>query len=357
MSEQDDKDVTNNIATDAAQAASSEPVLTDDEKSALLDGVASGKIEVQSSDGWQYASVAPFVISSRARLKSNSMPRLDSLNEQLAKQLAESCSNLLQAELEITARTTRCKPFGDFCEAWPSRSVAISFTASPLTGKALVVVDSVLIGPLVETFFGGNSPESIAHNQAAHSRGSLSIVQLFAVETLGILQTVWEPLKKLAPKREEMRVGLDLVDAISAGERVIISEFEVSLGAKGEDRGSFCIVWPEASLAPLRAALAGNARERDPAEDARWEKILRRRLPEVVVGLSSTVGQVRMSLRDVMRLKEGDIIGIDAPRVATVNAQGIPLIEGRYGVQAGRNAIETVAWLEPQIAIQRVKGH
>ncbi|MBT8085372.1 MAG: hypothetical protein HKN35_13225 [Woeseia sp.] len=327
-----------------------EAVLTDDEKNALIEGVASGEIEVQSAAGTRYATVTPFVIASRARLKSNSMPRLNGINEQFAKNLSECLSNLLQAELEIRALSTRLQPFGDFCEAWPARSVAVAFSAPPLAGKGLIVVDSVLIGPLVEAFYSGNSLESVAHNEAAHSPGSLSVVQLFATEALGILREVWSPLQELSPAREALRVGLEMVDAIAAGERVIHSEFELSLGDKPDERGSFCVVWQESSLAPLRPALAGDARERDPAEDARWHKILQRRMPEVVVGLSSTVGHVRMTLGDVMRLQAGDVIGIDTPRVATVKAQGIPLLEGRFGVHAGRNAIETVAWLEPKIA-------
>ena len=55
-----------------------------------------------------------------------------------------------------------------------------------------------------------------------------------------------------------------------------------------------------------------------------------------------------MTLGDLVNLTPGDVIGIDTPRVATVFAHGVPLIEGRFGVQAGRNAVEAVAWLEPQ---------
>ena len=38
----------------------SENVLTDDEVDALLDGVESGEVEVQSAQGPRYASVTPF---------------------------------------------------------------------------------------------------------------------------------------------------------------------------------------------------------------------------------------------------------------------------------------------------------
>ncbi|MCB1845473.1 MAG: hypothetical protein KDI09_21065, partial [Halioglobus sp.] len=161
-----------------------EQVLSDDEKNALLDGVSSGAVEVHSADGPQYAAVKPFVIGPRARIVSNSFPRLESINAQLASRLADSVSAMLQVEVDITPRAIRQRSFADFCEDGPARCLAIGFTAAPLTGEALVLIDSELVSPLVEAFFGGNSPESLACNEAAHSPGALSIVHLFVRELL-----------------------------------------------------------------------------------------------------------------------------------------------------------------------------
>lgn len=323
-----------------------EPVLSDDEKNALLEGVESGAVEVTSADGAQYANVSPFVIGPRAHLKRNSLPRLVGMNEQLAQRLAAACEDLLQAPATVAANGIRRQAFGELRDLWPARSVAVAFTAPPLPGEALVVVDPVLIGPLVEAFFGGNSPESTAHNEAAHSAGALSTVQLFVNELLAVLREVFAPLREIAPKRGASYLGLDLVEAIGEGDAVIASEFELSLGEEGAQSGSFCLMFSEAGLAPVRAGLEGKRRDRDAAEDARWGKVLRARLPEVVVPLASNVGRARMTLGEVVALKPGDVIGIDTPRVATLLAAGVPLLEGRFGVQAGRNAIETVSWLE-----------
>jgi flagellar motor switch protein FliM len=326
----------------------SEQVLSDDEKNALLDGVSSGAVEVQSADGPQYASVKPYVIGPRARIVSNSFPRLDSMNGLLASQVAGSVAALLQAEVEITAGAIRKTVFADYSELWPARSLCIGFSAAPLTGQGLIVMDSVLVGPLVEAFFGGNCPEAVASTDTAHSPGARSIVHLFARELLGTLREVWLPLRELKVERTSTHAGLDLVEAIGAGDAVIASEFEVAIGEESVQRGAFSIVWPASTVAPLRAALEGKPRDRNAAEDQRWEQALRRRLADVVVDLSSNVGHASMTLGDLVKLTPGDVIGIDTPRVATVLAHGIPLIEGRFGVQAGRNAVEAVAWLSLQ---------
>ncbi len=326
----------------------SEQVLSDDEKNALLDGVSSGAVEVQSADGPQYAMVKPFVIGPRARIVSNSFPRLDSMNAQLAAKVSDNVTALLQAEVEISAGAIRQQVFADYCELWPARSLAIGFSAAPLTGDGMLVMDSVLVGPLVEAFFSGNCPEAVASTDTAHSSGALSIAHLFSREVLSVLRDVWLPLRELGVERTSTQVGLELVESIAPGDTVIASEFEVSIGEESVQRAAFSIVWNATTVAPLRAALEGKPRDRNVAEDQRWEKALRRRFADVVVDLSSNVGHARMNLGDLVKLAPGDVIGIDTPRVATVLAHGIPLLEGRFGVQAGRNAVEAVAWLEPQ---------
>lgn len=325
-----------------------EQVLSDDEKNALLEGVSSGAIEVQSADGPQYKTVKPYVIGPRARIVSNSFPRLESMNEQFASRLAESTAGLLQVEVDISARAIRQQVFADYSELWPARCVVVGFTAAPLPGEALIVFDSELVSPLVEAFFGGNSPESEASTDTAHSAGALSILQLLVREIFTAMHAVWLPLRDLKTERAETRIGLDLVESIAPAESIIASEFEVTIGEGNEQRASFSVVWPVNTVASLRPALEGKRRDRDHAEDQRWEKVLRRRMIDVIVDLSSNVGHARMTLGELVNLAPGDVIGIDTPRVATVLAHGVPLIEGRFGVQAGRNAVEAVAWLESQ---------
>ena len=68
----------------------------------------------------------------------------------------------------------------------------------------------------------------------------------------------------------------------------------------------------------------------------------------VVVQLTTNVGQSELTLGELINLMPGDVIEIDNPQKATVLAQCVPLIAGRLGVHQGRNAVETIEWLDPQ---------
>ena len=79
-----------------------EPVLSDEEKEALLDGIASGDVEVHSTDGPRYAEVSDFVISPRAHIVTNGYPRLDLLNAQMSALMSKTAEKLLNVPVRVT---------------------------------------------------------------------------------------------------------------------------------------------------------------------------------------------------------------------------------------------------------------
>ena len=98
------------------EETSNEPVLTDDEKDALLDGMSSGEIEVHSSKGPSYASVSEFVVGPRFRIVTNSYPRLQSLNRQFAARVGKQVEVLLNAESSITFSHIDTGTYSEFSE-------------------------------------------------------------------------------------------------------------------------------------------------------------------------------------------------------------------------------------------------
>lgn len=322
-----------------------EKVLTDEEKSALLDGVHSGEIEVQSSTGPTYASVTEFKIGPRARITKNSYPRLQLLNQQVAGILSKSVGLLLQSDVGVTAGDLSVGSINECCEQHTDPSVVIIFEAAPLHGKGVIALQSALIRHLVDAFFGGDGNESERATSHAFTLGEMSVCNLFADVVLTAFKDVWAPILEFSPERTGIDVNIDLVDIGAETGSVIGSEFEVSFP---EQHGLFQVLWPVDMLGPLIPAFNGQKKDRDPADDLRWEKAIRRGVADSVVRLTSIVGHVQMNLGELINLTPGDVIEIDDPHHATVLAKQVPLLHGRLGAHRGRNAIETVKWLDAQ---------
>lgn len=317
-------------------------VLTDDEKDALVDGVENGEVEVLTGDGRHYASVRDFEVTPRNRIVTDSFPRLQNINRQLAGALSKSASILLNEKVEAEPGPLASSTWAEFCEQIADVALIFEFNALPLDGSAVIYVQSGVVRHIVETFYGGSKENPPRHEIDGFTPGEMNVISLFCNEILKGIVDTWQSLIALEPEKVGVHQSTDIVEVVESGALVIHSEFTLHLG---EDQHYFHIVWPTSMLASLLPVLEGSKRERDAQEDARWENAIRTRVPEALVDVSSSIGHGRMSLREVAALQAGDVIDLENPRVGTVFAKHVPVLEGRFGVHDGCYAIEATRWL------------
>ena len=319
-----------------------DPVLTDDEKGALLEGMSSGEVEVHSNKGPTYAEVKPFEIGPRSRINTNSYPRLQSLNRQFAGRMSKQVELLLNADSPVTfVGTTNCT-YSDACEQDEGLSLVVEFAPKPLDGPALIILNASTVGNLVEIFYGGQGNDPARHEPEFFTPGEMSVATLFGEAVLSVIAEVWAPLAKFAPEMTGTHLSSGVIDGVDAGDSVISSEFTMTLAEKQQ---VFYILWPFSTVASLLPVFEGQKRDRDAVNDARWERSLRSRVTDSIVRISSAVGQTRMTLGAVADLAPGDVITIGNPQRGTVSARNVPILTGRFGVHDGRYAMEAINWL------------
>ena len=205
-----------------------DPVLTDDEKSALLDGVSSGAVEVLTGGEQKYADVRAFEVNPRSRIKRNSFPRLQVLNDQLADRLKKHAETSLQCEVAIMPGDISVRPYSEICAKAVELSAVTVFSAIPLEGQGGIVVDAEAINQIVEAFFGGgdNENDTAAKNGDSFSPGEVSVCRLFCARcpvdtagSLGILRgdCSGEPANgnRHGPGRYRGGLGSGFVDPLS----------------------------------------------------------------------------------------------------------------------------------------------
>jgi len=342
-------DASDNVTDANADATSDEngQILTDEEKNALVEGVESGQIEVHSSDGPTYASVKPFLIPSRAHIVKHGYPRLKVINQQVAERIGRDVEQLLQNEVSVKATEHNVQSYGRVCEHLSDSIAAIVFEAPPLRGNGLVVIDSSMVRLLVDTFYGGDGVLSETQSDVSLTIGELSVTNLFVSIVLTAIEDSWAPLQEVAPKRITTEVSIDLVDIATESDSVISTGFDIFLL---DQECHFQVLLPTDMLKPMLPIFDGRKGDRDPVQDARWAKVIKRRLADSRLNISSNIILPEMTVGELVALEPGDVIQIDDPRDAAVMANNSRLISGRLGVHRGQNAIETVAWIDPQQA-------
>ena len=319
-----------------------DPVITDDEKEALLDGVESGEVEVQTDGGRKYATVTEFAVAPRNRIVTNSFTRMLSLNRKLAGHIGKSASTLLNEKADVASGPMTICTWGEFGEQVAEVALIYAFEPKPLEGVAVVFMQKSLVGHLVEVFYGGSRDNPPRHEAGNFTPGECSVVSLFCEGIVNGITQTWQGLMALQPELSSIHQSTDIVEVIENSAAIISSEFDIHFE---DEQFYFHIVWPLSTLSSLLPVLEGQKRDRDPAEDARWAQVLRARMPDAKVAIDTCVGSASMTLRQVSKLEPGDIIDIENPRKATVFAEFTPLIEGRFGVHDGCYALEATRWL------------
>ncbi len=322
-----------------------DPVLTNDEKGALLEGISNGEVEVHSNKGPTYAEVVPFVIGPRSRISTNTYPRLQSLNRQFAGRMSKQVELLLNADAAVTFTSLTTCTYSHACEQSEGLSLVVEFAPKPLEGSALISLNATTVGNLVETFYGGQGNDPARQEAEFFTPGEVSVAALFGEAVLAVISDVWSPLAKFAPEMVRTHLGSGVIDGIDGGDSVINSEFKLTFGDKSQ---VFHIWWPVTTVASLLPVFEGQKRDRDTVEDSRWERSLRSRVTDSVVRISSNVGKTRMTLGAVANLAPGDVINISNPQEGTVSARNVPILAGRFGVHDGHYAMEAINWLESE---------
>lgn len=322
-----------------------DPVLTDDEKGALLEGISSGELEVHSKKGPTYAEVSDFVIGPRSRLSTNSYPRLQGLNRQFAGRMSKQVELLLNADSIVSFNSITTCTYSHACEQSDGLSLMVEFAPKPLDGSALISLDATTVGNLVETFYGGQGNDPARQDAEFFTPGEISVAALFGEAVLAVISDVWAPLAKFEPELIGTHLSSSVIDGIDGGDSVISCEFALEFGGRQQ---FFHVLWPFHTVASLLPVFDGQKRDRDAAEDSRWERSLRARVTDSIVRISSNVGQTRMTLGAVADLEPGDVINIGDPQQGTVSARNVPILAGRFGVHDGHYAVETTNWLDSQ---------
>jgi flagellar motor switch protein FliM len=118
---------------------------------------------------------------------------------------------------------------------------------------------------------------------------------------------------------------------------------------------------PYSMIEPVRDVLDAGVQSDIDDVDERWVNALQEDIKEVNVPINATVCRRRISLRDVAKFKDGDIIPVEMPETLTLTANGIPVYNATLGTRDGKLALKirdraTVPRVKKQLKVGRSNG-
>lgn len=245
------------------------------------------------------------------------LPTLELINQRFSQLFRHAISSIFRCNVDVHFDSVDSLQVGDYLANESTPDIKHIYKSTTLKCSGFMAIESPMLFSLVDIFFSGSG------DSVNPKRNELTTAEV------RILQRV---LKAAADKQTEawgsiLSFKIKLADSYNSPistlfrsdtEIILLSQFTLQLGSQS---CAFHIVMPYQALEPVREKLqAFKFAEQDPL----WQRNMLMGLMQAPLEMSSRLCEVDISLRDVMRLKPGQIIQADVPPNVTVKVAGVP---------------------------------
>lgn len=310
-------------------------LLSQDEIDALLHGVDAGAIEVEPPA--EPGEARSYDFASQDKIVRGRLPTLEMINERFARTWRIGLFNLLRRSADLSVRGIDLIRFGEYMHSLQVPNNLNLVKMKPLRGTAIIVFEPRLVFTTVDNFFGGAGKYHTRIEGREFTPTEMRVIQLLLKQTFADLTEAWAPVLPVEFEYVNSEVNPHFANIISPREYIAVSRFHVELEGGG---GELHVALPYSMLEPIRELLDAGVQSDRIEKDENWTRALRTQLQDADVEISSALAQRQISLRELSRLKVGDIIPIELPRQLTVEVENMPLFAGEFGTHNGKNAIK-----------------
>lgn len=312
-------------------------LLSQEEIDALLQGVDSGELDTETDLRARDGVARPYDFMSKDRIVRGRMPTLEMINERFARFFRISLFRLMRRNAEISVVGVRMTKFAEYVHALSAPTSLNTVKVRPLQGTALFVLDPQLVSILVDNFFGGDGRYQAKIEDREFTATEMRVIRVMLDQVFSDLKKAWQPVMELDFEYVNSEVNPEYAGIVSPSEIVLVKTFRIDLDGGG---GDLHITLPYFMIEPIRDALdAGLQSDRTDTNDL-WIRSLREELKTAEVEAVALLAETHLTLGQVMKLKAGDIIPVELPRLHLLRAEGIPVARGRFGISDGKNAIQ-----------------
>ena len=318
-------------------------ILSQAEIDALLNGDSETKDEPISGIAKE-GDIRPYDPNTQRRVVRERLQALEIFNERFARQFRMGLFNLLRRSPDITVGAIRIQPYHEFARNLPVPTNLNLIHLKPLRGTGLIVFEPKLVFTVVDNFFGGDGRYPTKIEGREFTPTEMRVIQLLLKQTFTDLVEAWAPVMDVEFEYINSEINPHFANIVTPREYVVVSRFHVELEGGG---GEIHVTLPYSMLEPIRELLDAGIQSDRIDRDESWNSTLREQLMLAEVTVSSVLAQKRIDLRQLTRLKVGDILPIELPSSVPVCVEDIPVFTGEFGLSHGRNAVKIVQTRPP----------
>ncbi len=325
----------------------SDSLLTAEELAALVDGVVTGEVEVDTGYNVEAKFRKHDLVAEDSSLGVN-VASIDMINERFIRLFRLGMLEVLRTSPRINPTRAQIVRFGDYLKELRAPLSVNIVRMAPLRGYSMVVIEPTMVFSSLDSFFGG----------FGRGVGQLPPSRMFTLTETRIIKIIlqvlfrsfkeaWSPLAPIDFEHVSSEINPQFAQIADENDLVILSRFETE--ATAQSVGFIDMVIPYMSLKPIRDLLRSRVQTGDGNEesDKIWRDQLSHAVQDADVELQVVLGKVQTTMAQLQTMSEGDILYFKKPDFARLMSADLPVFEVEVGSQNNQTAVLLVNPVAP----------
>lgn len=310
--------------------------LSQDEVDALLKGVTGESDDPDEHEG-EGGDVRSYNLGTQERIVRGRMPTLELVNERFARYLRIGLFNYMHRNAEISVGPIRVQKYSEFIRNLVVPTNLNLVIAKPLRGTALFVFDPNLVFLVVDNMFGGDGRFHTRVEGRDFTPTEQRIIQGMLDVVFTEYSKSWKPVHDITFEYIRSEMNSQFANIATPSEIVVSTTFTLEFGGATADMH---ICFPYSMLEPIRDLLYSTMQSDQLSTDKRWIGTLRKQLQGAEVEIVARLGEGKITLGQILKLKAGDVIPLHIPDKIQALVDNVPLMECSYGQLNGQFALK-----------------
>jgi len=284
-------------------------ILSQSEIDALLNALQTGEIDAETIKQKENEKrIRVYDFRRPNKFSKEQLNTIEVISENYCRLITTYLSGQLRTRVQIKVASVEQLTYEEFIRSIPNPTILNIFGLLPFEGKGILEINPHLAFYIIDRLFGGPGTSNIK------GRPLTEIEQIIVVKTvtklLDYFKEAWANVVDLEPEFENLETNPSFTQIVSPSEMVVLITMDMQLG---ETEGFVNICLPCIMLEPISNKLNARFWYGTSAKEQTVEYLnhLKSKVKKAKVPVTAVLGQTTVSLKELLDLQKGDVIGLD----------------------------------------------
>ncbi len=288
-------------------------VLSQDEIDQLLTAISTGEIETETvSQTQEKRKIKIYDFKRPDKFSKEQIRTVSIMHETFARLTTTALSAQLRSLVHVHVASVDQLTYEEFIRSIPNPTTLGIINMDPLKGSAILEIDPAITFSVIDRLFGGQGESTKVNRDLSDIEQS--VMENIIVRILGNLREAWSQVIDLRPRLGQIETNPQFAQIVPPTEMVVLVTLETKVG-EVEGMMNFCI--PYLTIEPIIGKLSAQYMYSSVRSGSTTENlnILKDRLSTIAVTVIAEIGNMNLTVRDVLSLRNGDVIRIPNVRI------------------------------------------